>query len=404
MDTTGVCIHTSRLLHDCKGAPLAILIALVASRQPVKQVAIEAMTGYNTETVRVGLGTLEAMGYARRAAIQGGPLCWLPVPEAGLLPLFAGPAEDPPSSECRAEPSVEKLRPDDVEGAVNPRSDADNRPAGADGTAGSVDNFVDNPVDNFACHPVGTGCAAGRPGPCRASSVPTDDAASLEAASAGSPRPMDDREAGPLCPAGGEEAQSAWAGAENPRAGDGDGAENPRPMDAVGVGSLLAVADGAQSPRAGAENPRAGDGDGAENPRPGDANGAANPRSRGTPDSGGGSSISGGGGTDALINHLIKVKPPPPPCAREDAGNPRRADLGPLEGKDARPAPRDLDPPEPDDPLVDVLVDRTACPRARQVVGAALAEGYFRPWIEPHILRWTAGSVTHRADHNSSRP
>ena len=90
-------VGTTRLLHECKGAPLAILIALLAWRKPAPQTMVQRMTGYNAETVRIGLETLESLGYAQRA----GELGWLLSAEARQLPLFGTEALEPAAENPR---------------------------------------------------------------------------------------------------------------------------------------------------------------------------------------------------------------------------------------------------------------------------------------------------------------
>lgn len=58
------------LLRQLKGSPLSSLLALAIVRQPVNQVWIESVTGYDADTVRKGLRVLTEFGYAVRMAGQ----------------------------------------------------------------------------------------------------------------------------------------------------------------------------------------------------------------------------------------------------------------------------------------------------------------------------------------------
>ncbi len=84
--TTDMLVDTARLLHACKGASLHVLVALVACSKPVGVSALQRLTGCNLETVRIALGTLEALGYAQNL---GGHQGWLPTADARQLPLFS---------------------------------------------------------------------------------------------------------------------------------------------------------------------------------------------------------------------------------------------------------------------------------------------------------------------------
>jgi len=274
-----ILVDTTRLLHECKGAPLALL----ACGGPAAQGALQRMTGYNAETMRLALGTLEALGYAAPA----GKLGWVPTGEARRHPLFRdlrpGPALAPPAAL-----SAGNLR---AAGAPPP-------------PGGPVDNQA-LPVDN----PGGAG-AEGVDNLAGAIGSPGDNLAGPAAQAVDNPVA---REPTGLCPA---------PGADFPRPPCSESSGSRDPDLSIDTGPLLPPL------------------------MPGARGFSAPGREPGPP------------------------VPQAPPCASR----------GPADG-----------PESPDDELVDILVTRTACPRprARQAVAAALGEGYFRPWIELQILRWT---------------
>ncbi len=282
-----ILVDTTRLLHECKGAPLSVLIALVACGGPAGQQALGRMTGYNAETMRLALGTLEALGYVAPA----GKLGWAPTDEARGHPLFR----------------------------------------------------------------------EGRPGAARAGPMPAS-AGGTPWAAAASRRPAD--------PSAGGAVDNPASPVENPGIAGGESVDNQAPAGASAVDNLAHRAiprvDNSPAPGSASQAPDA------DFPRP----------------------SCGGSGITRDPDTLIDIGPLPPPYGPGARGfsapgsppaastpqGPACASRGPDDGQAG-----------PDDELVDILVTRTACPRprARQAVAAALAEGYFRPWIELQVLRWT---------------
>ena len=60
--------NLAAFLYRCKGAPLAIVCAMIGLERPTGLSELVVYTGYTDATVRSGLGRLAAMGLAQRTA------------------------------------------------------------------------------------------------------------------------------------------------------------------------------------------------------------------------------------------------------------------------------------------------------------------------------------------------
>jgi hypothetical protein len=82
-----------RLIHELKGAPLAVLITLSLVRQPVTKEWLERTTGYTDKPVSQALAYLTENGLA-----LGTHAGWQLTESARGLPLFQTPQAEPDGS------------------------------------------------------------------------------------------------------------------------------------------------------------------------------------------------------------------------------------------------------------------------------------------------------------------